>query len=49
MKTNYHLRQRKVIHGDDITHYPNGTSILVNILYRTLKYNFIKIQRRNRK
>ena len=40
MKTDYHLRERKIIHGGSIKHHPNNTSILVDILYRTLKENY---------
>jgi len=46
MRTDYHLRERQIIHGDSVKHHPNNTSILVNILYRTLKYNCIKFKRK---
>tara|TARA_B110000503_G_scaffold118416_1_gene179327 strand:+ start:78 stop:227 length:150 start_codon:yes stop_codon:yes gene_type:complete len=47
MKTNYHKRQQKIIHGSDIKHSNNPTGILVDMLIRTLKYNIIKIKRKN--
>jgi len=45
MKTNYHIRTNKVIHGDSIKHYPSGTAILVHMITRGIKYNCIKKKR----
>jgi hypothetical protein len=45
MKTNYHIRTNPVVHGSKITHTPNGTAILVNMITRGIKYNCIKKKR----
>jgi len=47
MKTNYHKRRNPIIHGGDISHTPNGTAILVNMIARGIKYNIIKNKRKN--
>jgi hypothetical protein len=47
MKTKYHKRQNPILHGDVISHHPNNTGILVDVLWRAIKYNIIKYKRRN--
>ena len=45
MRTQYHLRERKILGGSDFKHHPNPTSALFHIIGRVLKYNYIKFKR----
>lgn len=45
MKTRYHLRDNRIVHGSKFRHTKNPTGILVDMVLRTLKYNKIKKQR----
>jgi len=47
MRTKYHKRRNPVLHGDEITHTPNGTAILMDMITRGIKYNIIKYRRKH--
>jgi len=46
MKTRYYKRN-VITHGDSIKHYPGGTSILMDMIWRGIKYQIIKRKRKN--
>jgi len=33
----YHLRSNPIVHGDKVSHHPNNTGILVNLMGRWIK------------
>jgi len=45
MKTDYYIRKNKIMGGRDIKYYPNTSGILMNMILRGIKYNFIKLKR----
>lgn len=46
MKTDYYKRRNIIIHGNSVKMYPNTSSIAMNLLWRMVKYNFIKLKRK---
>lgn len=40
-----YYKRNVITHGDSIKHYPSGTAILMDMIIRGLKYNFIKFRR----
>jgi hypothetical protein len=32
----YHLRSNPIVHGDKVSHHPNNTGILVNLMDKSL-------------
>jgi hypothetical protein len=45
-KEEYYIRKNPIIHGDKLKHYPSGTAILMDIIIRSIKYNYLKLIRK---